>query len=143
MPARAGRAADPVPSGADRADDDGTRGSAVVDFVLVAGLTTLLFVAVLQLALAQHVRNTLVDCAGEGARYAASADRDPADGERRTRELIAAALGPGYDADVAVVETDVDGLDVVEVRVRAPLPVLGLIGPTRLTVRGHGLEERW
>lgn len=37
------------------------RGSAIVDFVLVGALTSLLFAAVLQVALVQHVRNTLPD----------------------------------------------------------------------------------
>ena len=117
-------------------------GSAAVDFVLVAGLTTLLFMAVVQLTLGLHVRNTLVDVAGEGARYAARADRSLADGERRTRELIEASLAPGFAGDVSARTVVRGGLEVVEVRVRAPLPVIGLIGPSGgITVRGHGLEE--
>jgi hypothetical protein len=36
----------------------------------------------------------------------------------------------------------VDGVAVVEVRVRAPLPVIGLLGVGgQLTVTGHGLVE--
>lgn len=117
-------------------------GSAAVDFVLVAGLTTILFMAVIQLTLGLHVRNTLVDVAGEGARYAARADRSLADGEQRTRDLIASSLAPGYAGEVTARTITRGGLAVVEVRVRAPLPVLGLVGPTGgLTVRGHGLEE--
>ena len=46
-------------------DDDG---SAVVDFTLVGILLTFLFLALLQLGLALHVRNTLVASAAEGAR---------------------------------------------------------------------------
>ncbi|WP_372594088.1 TadE family protein [Actinotalea sp.] len=116
-------------------------GSAVVDFVLVGALTTLLAAAVLQLMLALHVRNTLVDCAAEGARYAALADRDPANGAARTRELIEASLAPGYARDVQAGRTVIDGLAVVEVQVVAPLPLLGLLGPTSLTVTGHALDE--
>lgn len=120
----------------------GDVGSAAVDFVLVAGLTTVVFMAVVQLTLGLHVRNTLVDCAGEGARYAARADRDLADGERRTRELIATALAPGFAGTVTARTVVRGGLELVEVEVRAPLPVIGLIGPAGgLTVRGHGLEE--
>ena len=37
--------------------------------------------------------------------------------------------------------TEIDGLTVVEVEVTAPLPVLGLLGPSSLTVRGHALAE--
>ena len=116
-------------------------GSAVVDFVLVGALTTLLAVSVLQLMLALHVRTTLIDCAAEGARYAALADRDPANGAERTRELIATALAASYAKDVRARATVVDGLSVVEVQVTAPLPLLGLLGPTTLAVTGHALEE--
>ena len=47
-----------------------------------------IFLAVFQLGLALHIRNTLIACASEGARYGARADATPADGERRARELI-------------------------------------------------------
>lgn len=125
---------------ADLADD---RGSAVVDFVLVGALVTLLVAGVVQLTLAQHVRNTLVDSAAEGARFAALADRRPADGEARTRELVSAALSPAYAEDVAATDTEVSGVPVVEVRVSAPLPLAGLLGPGgRLTVLGHAVRER-
>lgn len=117
-------------------------GAAIVDFALVAGLVTLLFAGVLQLTLAQHVRNTLVDCAAEGARYAALADRTPADGAARTRDLIDLSLAPGYADEVTASDRTVDGLAVIEVRVSAPLPVAGLLGPAgRLTVTGHALAE--
>jgi Flp pilus assembly protein TadG len=121
----------------------GDRGSAIVDFALVGGLITVLFAAVLQLTFAVHVRNTLVDCAAEGARHAALADRSPADGEARTRELITMSLAPRFAEDVTARETVLDGVRVVEVEVVAPVPVVGLIGPSgRLTVTGHALEEQ-
>lgn len=116
-------------------------GSAVVDFVLGA-LTTVLFAGVLQLTLALHVRSTLVDCAAEGARYGALADRTPADGAARTRELIAVSLSPRFADDVVAEATAVDGMPVVRVRVTAALPVLGPLGPAgALVVDGHALEE--
>lgn len=114
----------------------------MVDFALVGGLVTLVFAGVLQLTLVQHVRNTLVDCAAEGARYAALADRTPEDGIERTRLLVDGALSSAYAQDVTARRTVVDGLDVVEVRVVAPLPVAGLLGPAgSLTVVGHALVE--
>lgn len=109
--------------------------------MLVGALTTLLFAAVLQLGLVLHVRATLVDCAAEGARYGALADRSPADGAQRTRDLIALSLSPGYARDVTAEATVLDGLDVVRVEVTAPLPVLGLLGPSTLDVDGHALRE--
>ncbi|MFF2269398.1 TadE/TadG family type IV pilus assembly protein [Cellulosimicrobium cellulans] len=118
------------------------RGSAVVDFTLVSVLVLVLFLGVVQVALAVHVRATLVDCAAEGARVAGRADRDPQDGAARTRELITATLSARYAQDVMARQTVVDGLPVVEVTVAAPLPVVGLLGPAGvLTVDGHALEE--
>ena len=124
------------------ADRDRERGVAVVEFALVSGLLTLVFAGVVQLTLAVHVRNTLVDCAAEGARYTALADRTPQDGEARARALIDASLAAGYAEQISVVETELRGLPVVEVRVTAPLPVVGLLGPGgTLTVSGHALRE--
>ena len=121
---------------------DPERGSAIVDFALVSGLVALLFAAVVQITLAVHVRNTLVDCAAEGARYAALADRTPADGVDRARALISASLAPGFADDITAADTELHGLPVVEVRVSAPLPVVGLVGPGGvLSVSGHAIRE--
>jgi Flp pilus assembly protein TadG len=118
-------------------------GSAVVDFTLVGALVTLVFVGVVQLTVALHVRNTLVDCASEGARYGALADRDPAAGAQRTRELIGQDLSAAYAGDVTAGTERFDGLDTVVVRVRAPLPVAGLLGVGRLLeVSGHAVSEQ-
>jgi len=97
-------------------------------------------VAVLQLAVVLHVRATVVDCAAEGARLGALADRTPADGAERTRQLVSEALSPAYARDVEARTSEVGGRQVVEVRVRAPLPVAGLLGVGDvLEVRGRGL----
>jgi len=119
------------------------RGAAIVDFALVSGLLTLVFVAVVQLAVVVHVRNTLADCASEGARLGALADSDPQAGVERTRQLITADLSGRYAADVSSGRETVAGLDTVVIRVRAPLPVVGLFGLGRvITVEGHALAER-
>src|SRR5690606_36134329 len=98
--------------------------------------------AVLQLGLALHVRSTLVDCAAEGARYAALADRDPADGVQRAEDLIASALAPEYAQEVHADRLEVAGVPVVRVQVRAPLPLLGLLGPGDVvSVSAHALDE--
>jgi hypothetical protein len=117
------------------------RGSAVVDTVLVGALTTLLFASVLQLGLALHVRSTLIDCAAEGARYGALADRTTEQGAARAADLIGMSLSPSFAEQVTARRAELDGLPVVEVRVTAPLPVLGLLGPSTLTVTGHALAE--
>lgn len=103
---------------------------------------TILFVAVLQLTVVLHVRNTLVDSASEGARYGALVGHDPADGAGRSRDLITQSLSAAYADGVTAERTTLDGIDVVEVEVAAPLPLVGLVGPAGvLTVRGHALVE--
>lgn len=118
------------------------RGSAVAEFVLVAAMLLALFLAVVQLGLALHVRNTLVAAAAEGARLGAAADRGPEDAAARTRELIAEALSERFAGAVSAVEVDGPAGRVIEVDVRATLPVVGFAGPARaLAVQGHALEE--
>jgi len=114
------------------------RGSAVVDFVLVGGLLTMFFLAIIQLALVLHVRNTLIDAAASGARYGTLADRNAADARDRTGELIGMALNGDFAKDVTTSEVNYQGVRSLEVTVRAPLPVIGLIGPREaLEVKGH------
>lgn len=120
----------------------GERGAAVPEFVLVAALLTVVALSVIQLGLALHVRNTAVDAAAEGARYAALAGASLEDGAERTRDLLATALGPGYARDVSADYTDHLGHPATVVTVRAPLPLLGLFGvDDALEVSGHAAVE--
>ena len=100
-----------------------------------------MFVAVLQLTLTLHVRNTVVDAASEGARFGALTDRGPEDAAGRARLLIDSALSSRYAADVSAGTVVVDGAQTVVVTVRSPLPVIGLLGPRRLEVDGHAVDE--
>lgn len=121
---------------------DDERGAAVAEAVVVTGFVLALLLGVVQVALAVHVRALAIDAAAEGARVAARADRGPADGVARTRELLAASLNGSYARDVTARETTLDGLPVIEVEVTTPLPVVGLLGPAAaVTVQGHALEE--
>ncbi len=125
-----------------RVPDRSDAGAAVVDFVLVSVVLLGLFLAVVQLGVALHVRNTLVAAAAEGARYGANADRSAVDGETRTRELVSASLSAGLLQDVAAGYEDVAGTATVVVEIRARLPLVGLLGPARgLVVRGHAFAE--
>ncbi|MCW4386591.1 pilus assembly protein [Salinibacterium sp. SYSU T00001] len=118
------------------------RGSAPAEFVMVGALLTVLTLSVMQLGLVMHVRNTVLDAAGEGARFAALADNTLADGAARTRELITTAIGPSYAADVTITSGDYLGHPAAVVTVRAPLPLLGLIGlDGGLEVTGHAALE--
>jgi hypothetical protein len=117
---------------------DPDRGSAAVDFVLVGGMLALIFVSIMQLALVLHVRNTLIDAAGAGARYGSLADRGAADALYRTQALIDSTLSPAYSQDVRVDEVSRAGLRTLRVSVKAPLPTIGLLGPAGLLeVEGH------
>jgi Flp pilus assembly protein TadG len=117
------------------------RGSAVAEFTMVAGLLVVLVLSVIQLALGLHVRATLADAAAEGARHASLIGSDASAGVARTRELITTALGPGYAERVWASTASVADLETIEIRVAAPLPMLGLLGPVALEVTGHAPLE--
>lgn len=118
------------------------RGSAVVDFVLVATILVPLFLVILQVGLFLYVRNTVTAAASEGAHYAAVLNRAPADGEARTRELIAGVVADRLVDSVSATETDIDGQPGVEVTVHAHMPPLGLWGPgISFTAQGHAVKE--
>ncbi len=105
-------------------------------------LLTVLALAVVQLALALHVRNTVLDAAAEGARYAALAGAGEHDGVARTRDLIGAAISSDFAGDVTATRTAIGGIPVVAVTVRTTMPVIGLLGPERaLEVTGHAAVE--
>jgi Flp pilus assembly protein TadG len=118
------------------------RGSAVVEFVLVGTLLTVLTLSVIQLGLALLIRNTVLDAASEGARYGALADNTIDDGVARTRDLITTALGPAYARDITVARGSYDGHPADVVTVKTPLPLVGLVGiPNGLEVQGHAAIE--
>jgi hypothetical protein len=112
-----------------------------VEFVLVAPLVLLLGLGVLQVGLALHVRTTLTSAAAEGARAAALAGADPAAGVRRARDMLARSIEGSVVHEVTAQRSTIDGLPMMTVRIVGDLPVLGLIGPSVLTVEGHALRE--
>jgi Flp pilus assembly protein TadG len=118
-------------------------GAAVVDFVLVLVLLVPLFLGVLQVALVLFVRNTVTAAASEGARYAATLDREPADGAARTRSQISGVLAGRYAGGVSARVVTVDGAPAVVVTVHVVVPALGLGGPAvAFDVSGHAVEEQ-
>ena len=122
------------------------RGSAVVDFVLVAVLIVTLLLAVLQVAVYVHVRNVVTASAQEGARFAANADVDSAVGSARTLEIVGQATSTRTAHGLACTSTeDVDssGLTLVVVRCTGSVPSLlaGLGNLLPLEVTGHAVKE--
>lgn len=110
--------------------------------MLVLAVLVPVFLGILQLALVLLVRNTLAAAASEGARYAATLDREPADGAARTRAQITGALAGRFAQDVKAGPVLVGGAPGVEVRVHVVVPALGIGGPAvELTVAGHAVEE--
>lgn len=121
---------------------EGERGSAVVEFVLVGALLTVLTLSVLQLGFAIYVRNVVHDAAVEGAYHAALADTDAASGAARAGELITRAVGDGYAHEVQARAARIAGVDSAVVTVRATLPLAGLLGvPRGLEVTAHAPLE--
>lgn len=117
-------------------------GSAVVEFVLVGALLTILTLAVIQLGLALLVRNTVLDAASEGARFSALADNSAADGILRTRDLITTAIGASYARDIRASTGSYLGHPAAIITVRTPLPLIGLVGIDHgLEVSGHAAIE--
>jgi len=109
---------------------------------MVGALLTVLTLSVIQLGLALHIRNTVLDAAAEGARFAALADNGLQDGAARTRDLITAALGAGYAAGVSADYGSYLGHPAAVVTVRTPLPLIGLVGiDGGLEVTGHASVE--
>ena len=107
--------------------DDGERGSAVVDFVLVCVLVVALLLAVLQVAVYVHLRNVVVASAQQGARYAANADVPTEAGAARTLEIVGQATSTGTAAGLvceSVQEVDESGLTLVVVRCAGAVPSL-------------------
>ncbi|WP_345803016.1 TadE/TadG family type IV pilus assembly protein [Microbacterium sp. AZCO] len=125
-----------------RAVLDDESGASPVEFVLVGTLLTVLTLGVLQLGLTIYVRNVIHDAAVEGAFYAALADTSLQEGAARTTEIVARTVGAAYASDVDVHETSALGHPAVEVTVRAPFPLVGLLGaPRLLEVSAHAPLE--
>jgi Flp pilus assembly protein TadG len=126
--------------------DDGERGSAVVDFVMVSLLIITLLLAVLQVAVYVHVRNVVTASAQAGARYAANADVDSAVGAARTVEVVGRATTVQTARGLACTSTeeiDGSGLTLVVVHCEGSVPsllaVLGNLLP--LEVTGRAVKE--
>ena len=120
------------------------RGSAIAEFVMVAGLLIVLGMGVIQMGIVLHVRNTIVACAAEGARAGARADADTGEAAARTRALVTESVGAAYANEVSARRTrTAEGVVIVEVRVVAPVPIVGLLGPSgTMTLVGRAFDER-
>ncbi len=117
------------------------RGSEVVSTVLVQGLVVLVILLLAQLAFASHVRTMSVSAASEGARRGGLLGGDEVEAAARTGELLDSLVGAARDRQIDVVRERDGGVDILIVRVRTRLPLVGGFGPRWLTVRGRALVE--
>jgi Flp pilus assembly protein TadG len=134
----------------------GDEGSAAVDFVLVSLILVPLFLAILQLGLDLYVRNTLAACAQDAARYAASEDIGTRGAgaiqlaaQDRAGRCIDDSLAGRFSASISGIASTVTApsgstVDVVEVDVAVPMPVVGFLnlGGLHVRVSGHALQEQ-
>ncbi|MFK4789958.1 TadE/TadG family type IV pilus assembly protein [Microbacterium sp. ZW T5_56] len=118
------------------------RGSAVVEFTLVGTLLTLMTVAVIQIGIVIHVRNTVHDAAVQAAYEAALADVTADQVESIVRDVVRSAVGSDLVGDVRSSYTDALGVPTLEVRVTAVLPLIVFVGiPDGLEVVGRAPVE--
>lgn len=128
----------------------GESGSEPASFALVMPLVLILVLGLLQLALALWVHTTVIDAAGAGAHAAALSGAPASAANDTVRAVLASTLGPDYVHTVSAERVTVatlsgpystSELEVMEVRVKAPMPVIGLFGAGELTAVGHAVIE--
>ena len=124
------------------------RGSAVVEFSLITVLLLMLLFAVLQVAAVYYVRSVAGASAADGARYAANANVDPAEGARRASDEIGHGLGGalagGLPCAGEVVPDPASDLRIARVhcrgRIRSLLLPLG--GFVEIRVTGQSFKDQ-
>lgn len=121
---------------------EGERGSAVVEFSMIAVLLTAIFLVVLQVGLYLYQRSVISSSALAAARYAANANVPSIEAEGRANELISDALSSRVaDAVHCGVEeeTGEGGLRIIVVECSGALPsivaALGDVMPVKATAR--------
>jgi len=116
-------------------------GAAPVEFALVTPLVLLVALGVLQLTLALHVRSVAIGAAAEGARLAALTNGDLAAGQDRTERILGTSIA-GTTIRSTQARIDRAGpVGVAAVDVTLDLPLIGLLGPTPMTVTGRSVLE--
>ncbi len=103
-------------------------------------LVMLIAVALVQLILALHVRNTLRSSAHEGAVHAAKADRTVAEGAQRAKDAAMTTIG-GIPVSATAREVAVGSEPAVEVTLSASVPIVGLWGPGDMSVTARAFSE--
>lgn len=100
-------------------------GAIVAESAMIIALVTLLCGTILQLGVIIHTRNTMIDAASAGARYAALADRNLTDGQNRTAALLTSSI-PNAESATITIGRESEG-ELIRVTVTHRLPLLGFI----------------
>lgn len=117
-------------------EDDG---AIVAESAMIIALVTLLCGTILQMGVIIHTKNTLIDVASAGARHAALADRNLADGQARTAMLLAEAIPNSGNAHIQVARES-DG-ERITVTVSHHVPLIGfLTGPIPLSATAQAYD---
>jgi hypothetical protein len=116
-------------------------GASVAEFALVAVLALTITLALLQLAVFLYQRNVVMTALSDGARLAATAGREPADGRQAACTLLDQAIGDRCER-IQVTVDEHDGLIVLSGSGTLPgyLPMVPDL-PVRLTARMHDEED--
>ncbi|OFR87957.1 pilus assembly protein TadE [Micrococcus sp. HMSC067E09] len=108
---------------------------------MVLALLAVLFLTLVQGAIAVHARNAMIDAASAGARYGALADRTAADGVARAEQVLAAGSVTALGTSVSAEDLSDGGTPVLRVTVTGTMPVLGLWhSPIEWEVHGHAFR---
>lgn len=121
------------------ARDEAEQGNAPVGFLFTSLLSITVFLLLIQVALIMYTNIAYIDAASEGARVAGHLGSNLDLGIEHTQRLVAS-----LDNDAQVTGQFVSSGDaqIVEITVRARLPILGAFSVTNaVRVTGRGLVE--
>ena len=114
-------------------------GSIVAESAMIIALITVLCATILQLGVIIHTRNTMIDAASAGARLAALADRNLADGQHRTTALLSNSI-PHADTASVSINRDANG-ELITVTIDHQLPIFGFMtGPVPLSATAQAYD---
>lgn len=124
---------------------------------MITPLMLVVVLGIMQLSLALWAHTVLIDAAAAAAHSAAAVGAQPQAAQDTVRTALATTLGADYAREVSVtrvplrqVFTQLETTDsenapadteIVEVKVTAPLPLLGFSGPTQFSAVGHAMQE--
>ena len=114
------------------------RGSAPVEFVMVAVLLVAVALTVLQIAFVAHIRAVAIDSAIAGAAHAALADTADSEGVVRATELVSRGIAASLVRSVWVTSGEVAGKQIVSITMQLGVPMIGpwlAIAETEVTGR--------